>query len=51
LLDKDGYLSRFGNAQYKLTKGNVIIAKGNMVLVLYHVHAKLAAAYVNALQK
>jgi hypothetical protein len=41
LLDKDGYLSRFGNAQYKLTKGNMIVAKGNMVSVLYHVHAKL----------
>jgi hypothetical protein len=51
LLDKDGYLSRFGNAQYKLTKGNMIVAKGNMVSVLYHVHAKLSAACVNALQK
>jgi hypothetical protein len=51
LLDKDGYLSGFGNAQYKLTKGNLIIAKGNMVSVLYHVHAKLSASCVNALQK
>jgi hypothetical protein len=51
LLDKDGYLSRFGNAQYKLPKGNLIVAKGNMVSVLYYVHAKLSAACVNALQK
>jgi hypothetical protein len=51
LLDKDGYLSRFGNAQYKLSKGNLIIAKGNMVSILYHVHAKLSASCVNALQK
>ena len=51
LLDGEGYSSRFGNAQYKLTKGNLIVAKGNMVSVLYHVHAKLSAACVNALQK
>ena len=37
LLDKDGYLSRFGNEKYKLTKGNRIVAKGNMVSVFYHV--------------
>jgi hypothetical protein len=29
----------------------MIVAKGNMVSVLYHVHAKLPAACVNALQK
>jgi hypothetical protein len=44
-------LSRFGNAHYKLTKGNLIVAKGNMVLVLYHVQAKFSVACVNALQK
>jgi hypothetical protein len=36
LLDKDGYFSRFGNSQYELTKGNIIVAKGNMVSILYH---------------
>jgi hypothetical protein len=52
LLNGDGYLSRFGNAWYKFTKGNLlIVAKGNMILVLYHVHAKLCATCVNALQK
>jgi hypothetical protein len=51
LLDKYGYLSKFGNAQYKLTKGNLIVAKGNMVSVLYHVHVKLYVACVNALYK
>ena len=51
MLDKDGYLSRFGNEQYKLTKGNLVVAKGNMVSVLYHVHAKLSATCVNVLQK
>jgi hypothetical protein len=49
LLDKEGYFSRFGNAHYKLTKGNLIVAKGNIVSVLYHIHAKLFAACVNAL--
>jgi hypothetical protein len=51
LLDNDGYLSRSGNAQYKLTKESLIVAKGNMVSILYHVHAKLSAACVNALRK
>jgi hypothetical protein len=41
LLDKDGCLSRFGNAQYKLTKGNLIVEKRNNVSVFYQVHAKL----------
>jgi hypothetical protein len=49
LLDKDGCLSRFGNAQYKLTKGNLIVEKRNIVSVFYHVHAKLYAACVNTL--
>jgi hypothetical protein len=51
LLCGDGYSSRFGNAQYKLTKGNMIVAKGNMVSVFYHVHAKPFATYINALEK
>jgi hypothetical protein len=51
LLDEDGYLRRFVNAQYKVTKGNMIVAKGNMVSVLYHDHAKLPATCVIALQK
>jgi hypothetical protein len=51
LLDNDGYLSKSGNAQYKLTKESLIVAKGNMDSILYHVHAKLSAACVNALRK
>jgi hypothetical protein len=36
----------------ELTKGNLlIVAKGNMISVLYHVYAKLCATFVNALQK
>ena len=41
LLDGDDYLSSFGKGQYKLTKGNMIVARGKMVSVLYHVHANL----------
>jgi hypothetical protein len=37
--------------KYKLTKGNLNVTEGNMVLVLYHVHAKLSTACVNALLK
>jgi hypothetical protein len=49
LFDGDEYLRLFGSAQYKLSKGSTIVEKGNMVLVLYHVHDKLYAACVNAL--
>jgi hypothetical protein len=52
LLDGDEYLRRFRNAQYKLTKRNlIVVAKGNMVSILYHVHTTLSATCVNALQK
>ena len=51
LLDKDGYLSNFGDEKYKLTKGNLVVAKGNQVLVLYHVIANLSSVSVNALEK
>ena len=51
LLDGDDYLSSFGKGQYKLTKGNMVVARGKMVSVLYHVHAKLFSASVSALEK
>ena len=31
LLDADGYSSRFGDGQYKLTKGSMVVAKGNRI--------------------
>jgi hypothetical protein len=45
LLDEDGYLSKFENIQYNFTKGNLIVAKGNIVSVLYHVHGKLFCCF------
>ena len=51
LLDKDGYSSRFGDEQYKLTKGSMVVAKGNMISLLYYVSANLTSVSVNALEK
>ena len=51
LLDKDGYSSNFGDEKSKLTKGNLVVAKGNQVLVLYHVIANLSSVSINALKK
>jgi transposase InsO family protein len=51
LLGKDGYSSKFGDEKYKLTKGNMVVAKGNQVSVLYHVIANLSSVFVNALEK
>ena len=44
-------MSSFGKGQYKLNKGNMIVARGKMVSALYNVHAKLFSASVNALEK
>jgi transposase InsO family protein len=51
LLDKDGYSSKFGDGQYKLTKGNMIVGKGKRISNLYHVYANLSSVSVNALEK
>ena len=51
LLDADGYSSRFGDGQYKLTKGSTVVAKGNKISLLYHVSANLSSVSVNGLEK
>lgn len=48
LLDQEGYLSRFGDGKYKLTKGSMVIAKGNKVSALYHIEQIVC---VDALEK
>jgi hypothetical protein len=51
LLDENRYSSRFGDGQYKLTKGSMVVAKGNRVSLSYHVFANLSSVSVNALEK
>ena len=51
MLDKDGYSSNFGDEKYMLTKGNLVVAKGNQVSVLYHVIANHSSVSINALEK
>ena len=51
LLDKDGYSSIFGDGRYKLTKGSMVVAKGNRISLLYHVSANLSSVYANVLEK
>ena len=49
-LDDEGYSSKFGGGQYKLTKGSMIIARGKKVSHLYYIHTKLSSVFVNALE-
>ena len=51
LLDADGYSSIFGDGRYKLTKGSMVVAKGNRISLLYHVSANLSSVSVNGLEK
>lgn len=51
LLDEEGCLSRFGDGKYKLTKGSMVIAKGNKISTLYHIHANLSSVCGDALEK
>ena len=51
LLDVDGYSSRFGDGQYRLTKDSMVVAKGNRISLLYHVSANLSSVYANVLEK
>ena len=48
--DDEGYLSSFGDGQYKLIKGSMIVAKGKKISHLYYIHAKLSSVSVNALE-
>ena len=51
LLDDDGYISSFGDGKWKLTKGNLVIAKGKKDTSLYLTDAKTCGGEVNAVKK
>ena len=47
-LDDEGYANQFNGGKWKLTKGNLVIAKGTKVSTLYIMKAKLSNEEVNA---
>ncbi|KAL5821663.1 hypothetical protein ACOSQ3_023545 [Xanthoceras sorbifolium] len=51
ILDDDGYSNYFGEGKWKLTKGNLVIAKGKKDTSLYHTEAKLCRGEVNTTRK
>ena len=51
MLDDDGYNNYFGGGKWKLTKGNLVIAKGKKDTSLYIIKAKLCRGEVNATRK
>ena len=49
-LDEDGYCCSIGASRYKITKGCLVIARGDMEDHLYRLRAKLSKAQVSALR-
>ena len=50
-LDDEGYKNQFGNGKWKLSKGSLIVARGNKSSTLYMMQAKLSKGEVNAVEK
>ena len=49
-LDDEGYYHTFSNGQWKLTKGDMIVACGKKYLTLYTLQVKLSKGIVNAVK-
>lgn len=49
-LNNEGYCNTFGNGQWKLTKGSLVVARGEKSPSLYVTHAKIANDSVNAME-
>ena len=50
LLDDEGYVSSFGNGQWKLTRGSLIVARGKRCPKLYMTQPKVSTSIVNAVE-
>lgn len=46
-LDDEGFCNTFSDGQWKLTKGTIVVARGNKSLSLYVMLAKLSRGFVN----
>ena len=49
-LDDEGFCSTFSDGQWRLTKGSMVVARGNKSLSLYVMQAKLFRDIVNAVE-
>ena len=49
MLDDDGYDNHFSSGNWKLTKGNLVLAKGQKIYKLYWTKALVAKDSVNAM--
>lgn len=50
-LDDDGFCSTFGSEQWKLTKGSMVVARGNKTSSLYMMEGKLSKGAINVVQE
>ncbi|RDY06497.1 hypothetical protein CR513_09507, partial [Mucuna pruriens] len=49
MLDDGGYDNHFGHGKWKLTKGNLVVARGEKISKLYWTKALVAKDSVNAM--
>ena len=49
-LDNEGFFSTFGNDKWKLTKGSMVVARGEKQSKLYMTQAKLSKEVVNMVE-
>ena len=49
-LDNEGFVNTFGFGQWKLTKGNLVVAREKGTSSLYVMHAMIAKGSVNAIE-
>ncbi|GKU85719.1 hypothetical protein SLEP1_g345 [Rubroshorea leprosula] len=49
-LDEEGYAHYFGNGNWKLTKGSMVVAKGRACCSLYKTHMKMCGGQLNTVE-
>ncbi|GKU92547.1 hypothetical protein SLEP1_g6259 [Rubroshorea leprosula] len=49
-LDEEGYAHYFGNGNWKLTKGSMVVAKGKACCSLYKTHMKMCGGQLNKVE-
>ncbi|GKV49114.1 hypothetical protein SLEP1_g55881 [Rubroshorea leprosula] len=49
-LDEEGYAHYFGNGNWKLTKGSLVVAKGRACCSLYKTHMKMCGGQLNTVE-
>ncbi|GLU00723.1 hypothetical protein SLE2022_180690 [Rubroshorea leprosula] len=49
-LDEEGYAHYYGNGNWKLTKGSMVVAKGRACCSLYKTHMKMCGGQLNTVE-